>query len=134
MLKSFVHFFNVISCSWCKYLLQSLFKANTFSGYVIFGSRGCIIIMHYIYICNIIISRVIIGRDNADHSIFLLSFSHRFVISQSLFRDLPVIFQSSFCHLYIIFLSSFCHYSVLVSFCLSVFLSVIAHLSSSNFI
>ena len=97
-------------------------------------ARGCIIIMHYIYICNIIISRAIIGRDNADHSIFLLTFSHRFVISQSLFRDLPVFFQSSFCHLYIIFLSSFCHYSVLVSFCLSVFLSVIAHLSSSNFI
>ena len=61
---------NDLLTSWCKYLLQSLIKANISSGYAKFWLVHRRVAIGHVYE-QIATSRVIIGQEIANHSVFL---------------------------------------------------------------
>ena len=124
---SFVLLFSVISCNWCKYLLQSLFKANVYFSFSRFIFDHCITLCLFI---SLSLCRSV-----------LLSLCCHVVLLFHCSAFLSFVFSS--CCLSSFFLSCrsvdplFCR-SVVLSFCLSIVLSfslnLSVHLNSSKII
>ena len=122
---SFVLLFSVISCNWCKYLLQSLFKANAYFSFSRFIFDHCITLCLFI---SLSLCRSV-----------LLSLCCHVVLLFHCSAFLSFVFSS--CCLSIVFLFCrsvaplFCR-SVVLSFCLSIVLSfslnISVHINSSK--
>ena len=122
---SFVLLLNVISCNWCKYLLQSLFKANAYFSFSRFIFYHCITLCLFI---SLSLCRSV-----------LLSLCCHVVLLFHCSAFLSFVFSS--CCLSIVFLFCrsvvplFCR-SVFLLFCLSIVLSfslnLSVHLNSSK--
>ena len=120
---SFVLLLNVISCNWCKYLLQSLFKANAYFSFSQFIFDHCITLCLFISLslcCSVLLSL-------CCHVVLLFHCS----------AFLSFVFSS--CCLSIVFL--FCRFvdplfcrSVVLLFCRSVFLLFCLFLLTFQFI
>ena len=112
---SFFHLLNVISCNWCKYLLQSLFKANAYFSFIRFIFDHCINLCLFI---SLSLCRSV-----------LLSLCCHVVLLFHCSAFLSFVFSS--CCLSIVFL--FCR-SVVPLFCRSVFLLFCLFLLTFQFI
>ena len=130
---SFVLLFSVISCNWCKYLLQSLFKANAYFSFSRFIFDHCITLCLFISLslcCSVLLSL-------CCHVVLLFHCSAflSFVFSSCCLSIVFLFCRSVdplFCRSVVLL---FCC-SVVLSFCLSIVLSfslnLSVHLNSSK--
>ena len=116
---SFVLLFSVISCNWCKYLLQSLFKANAYFSFSQFIALLFVFLFRWHSVVLLCCPSVVMSFCCSIVLPFYRSSFHH------------AVFPSFFCSVVLLF-----RCSVVLSFCLSIVLSfslnLSVHLNSSK--